>query len=491
MLDVFLEHACIFTPPQDFAVKWQRAERIRARHPEIAGASLHAAVVCGEVDLVRSFLAEEAAALNAPGGPQGWEPLLFACYGRLPNERARRSSLDIAALLLDAGADPNAQFITHDSWRLRFKALTGAMGQGEMGQPEHPQADALARLLLERGADPNDGQGLYNTSLVDDDPRWLHLLFEFGLGPDDPITWHADPAAAAESGADRCPRILDFLVAAAATHGHVRRLAVLLEHGANPDAVSLHTGRTSYEQARMTGKREVWELLLQHGATPRELAGHDALVGAVRSGERALAEGLVADHPEYRRVSEPLLEAAARGGIDEVRAWLELGVDPNQPGPHGHRALNNACEHREAAELLLAHGADPRQRAFGGTAAQWARHAGNLGMARFHAERSRSLLDASLSGHVDLVRELLAEDATRVGERSPTGEGPLHDVCADLERAEPLIELLLAHGADPELRNDAGQTPAERLEALGADDVADVLEALRAGPARPPRGSVG
>ena len=199
-LDVFLEHACIFTPPADFPVKWRRAERLLARHPELATQSLHAAVVCGEVEHVRARLAADPTLVASRGGPQGWEPLLFACYGRLPTARARERGLEMARLLLDAGADPNAYFVSPDAWRLRFTALTGAMGQGEMGQPEHPHALALASLLLERGADPNDGQGLYNTHLVGDDTRWLELLFRHGLGPRDPIRWHADPADAPKSG---------------------------------------------------------------------------------------------------------------------------------------------------------------------------------------------------------------------------------------------------------------------------------------------------
>jgi ankyrin repeat protein len=48
-----------------------------------------------------------------------------------------------------------------------------------------------------------------------------------------------------------------------------------------------------------------------------------------------------------------------------------------------------------------------------------------------------------------------------------------------VDLAEPLIYELLGHAADPELRNDAGQTPVERLEAMGADDVADLLDAMR------------
>jgi len=478
LLDLFLEHACIFTPPADLPVKWLRAERIRARHPEIATSGIHAAVVCGEVEHVHALLAADPALIASPGGPQRFEPLLFACYGRLPDARAKERGLEMARLLLDAGADPNAHFVSQDEWRLRFSALTGVMGQGEMGQPEHPQAFALASLLLERGADPNDGQGLYDTHLVGDDTRWLELLFRYGLGPEDPIRWHADPADASRSGADRCPAILDYLVSGAAGNGHLRRLALLLEHGADPDARSIYDGKTCYQRALLHGDREGVELLLRYGATATELEGPDAFVAAVRAGDRERAARCLREHPEYRQIGDPLCEAAQRGETAVVRSLLELGVDPNAPSRHGHRALHNACEHAEIARLLLQHGADARARAFGGTACDWAWHAGNAAMARFHAERSRSLLDAARSGHLALARELLAEDPACVAERSPTGNGPLHELTGDASLAEPLIAELLAHGVDPAATNDAGQTAAQRLDAMGADEVADLLEAL-------------
>jgi ankyrin repeat protein len=100
-------------------------------------------------------------------------------------------------------------------------------------------------------------------------------------------------------------------------------------------------------------------------------------------------------------------------------------------------------------------------------------------MARFHAEQSGSLLDAARSGHVALARELLARDPASSAERSPDGNGPLHELTDDVSLAEPLVGLLLAHGADPELENDRGQTPAQRLEERGADEVADLLETMR------------
>ena len=38
------------------------------------------------------------------------------------------------------------------------------------------------------------------------------------------------------------------------------------------------------------------------------------------------------------------------------------------------------------------------------------------------------------------------------------------------------IDILLALGADPNAKNDADQTPAQKLEAEALDNIADLLE---------------
>ena len=83
-------------------------------------------------------------------------------------------------LLLEAGADPNDGRFWH-ALPTPFTVLTGVLGYGERRQPWHPHAIAFARLLLESGADPNDGQTLYNRMFGSNDDH-LVLLFLYGLG---------------------------------------------------------------------------------------------------------------------------------------------------------------------------------------------------------------------------------------------------------------------------------------------------------------------
>ena len=472
LLDEFLNKACI-SYSDDWPANWRRAERILARHPELARKNIYSAVVSGELERVRALLDAEPGLVNRKGGPRSWEPLLFLCYGRLPTERAAQQSLAIAQLLLERGADPNAHWLSPggDS-SYRFTALTGAMGQGELGQPEHPHAEALARLLLEAGADANDSQGLYDTCLQGDETRWLELLFEFGLG-NRTVNWTGET-----SPPEKSPGNLSFLIAYAATTKQMARLKWLVDHGADPNARSSYTGKTCYESALLQGHADVAAWLVEHGANATPLEGLDAFVAATSRGDRQTAERLASEHPEYLADTQPLVRAAGHGNAEAVRILLELGMDPNRPGDHQYLALNNGSKHRAVSELLLAHGADPRGRTYGATAAGWALHGKNLEMARFQAEHSRLLLDAVMTGHVALARELLAADPESVKERSPSGSTPLHFLPEDADIAEQLMDLLLRHGADPQAKNDAGQTPAQALEANGRDEAADRLESL-------------
>src|SRR5207302_418917 len=111
----------------------------------------YTAVVCGERAEVERILKERPAAACEPGGPKGWEPLLYLCFTRLSLAAANENAVAIAQMLLDRGADPNAMFAGGDS---RYTPLVGIIGEGEEHRPPHPQREALTRLLLERGAEP-------------------------------------------------------------------------------------------------------------------------------------------------------------------------------------------------------------------------------------------------------------------------------------------------------------------------------------------------
>jgi len=116
----------------------------------------------GEVAALSELLAREPRLGEHAGRPYAWEPLLYLAYGRLDdNPQPDESRRGPAAA--GARADPDAGYLW-EGLPSPFTALTGAFGEGEDGrnQPPHQHSLALARLLLEAGADPNDSQTLYN-----------------------------------------------------------------------------------------------------------------------------------------------------------------------------------------------------------------------------------------------------------------------------------------------------------------------------------------
>ena len=320
------------------------------------------------------------------GGPFGWEPLLYACYSRVPDS-GDRSTLAVARLLLERGADPNAGFLWQGNLP-PFTALTGAFGEGEDGanQPPHPRRDELARLLLEAGADPNDGQTLYNRHFRIADDH-LRMLSEFGLGTDRAGPWY-------RAFGDRLilpPRLLSEELWFAARRDYRDRAKWLLEHGVDPNTAGLRDARTPWESAVLSGNVEIAELLLAHGARPSALGSIDALAAACVAGRTDEARRILAGDPGLletlgrdRRI-RLVHRAVEAGRLEGVRLMAELGFELDQWTRHDGAGINlhttplhNAAwlGNLEMVKLFVALGADTgvRDPTFDGTPLGWARH---------------------------------------------------------------------------------------------------------------------
>src|SRR5262249_55181694 len=154
-------------------------------------------------------------------------PLFCACYSRVEPIDPRHSTYQVATLLLDRGADPNAYTIKHNDppgsdRARRFTALTGVFGGGSTGlvnQPPHPQRDRLAEWLLARGADPADEQALW----INQDAS-LEILLRHGLTSDAQVKTEAGVIT-----------LLGRQLSRAARNGNADRVKLLLAHGARTD----------------------------------------------------------------------------------------------------------------------------------------------------------------------------------------------------------------------------------------------------------------
>ncbi|MGH7124442.1 MAG: hypothetical protein ACREFI_08735 [Stellaceae bacterium] len=134
------------------------AEAILAAHPEIASGDIHTAALLGDAAAVCRFLALDPANATSKRGPRGWDALTHLCFSKyLRLDRARTDDFVRAATaLLDAGASANTGFWEpghqpNPEWE---SVLYGAAGVAH-----HPE---MTRLLLERGADPNDEEAPYH-----------------------------------------------------------------------------------------------------------------------------------------------------------------------------------------------------------------------------------------------------------------------------------------------------------------------------------------
>src|SRR5690348_12700241 len=120
-----------------------RAREILAVYPALARFGVAWAAATADPDALLEFLRDDPDAVTRPIEPGAWTLLHAAAQSPVPDEGAVRRVIQI---LLDRGADPSSMGGPEGS---RVSALFTALHAGHLG---------AARLLLERGANPNDGE---------------------------------------------------------------------------------------------------------------------------------------------------------------------------------------------------------------------------------------------------------------------------------------------------------------------------------------------
>ncbi|MFI5952529.1 ankyrin repeat domain-containing protein [Cryptosporangium sp. NPDC051539] len=377
----FLRLACLTYSAEDGPARWEAAGRLLADHPEVTGTPWGAAAAADLPAMTRLLDADPGHATR-PGGPYGWCPLFYLAYSRLgPADDAPA----VAALLLDAGADPGEGYLWH-GLPTPFTVLTGVFGEGEQGpvhQPRHPRSLALARLLLDAGADPNDAQTLYNRQFRADDD-FLEILLDHGLGTGDGGRWRRRLGDATDTPVEMLRKLLIW----AAVHGQAERAARLVRAGLDPDFRD-RDGRTPAELALRNGYPALAAAL---GGAPdadpvtswvgAALAVDPSTLDALEAADPALPERVRAELPGL------VVWASASRGAPAVDLLLDRGFDVNARGradgptpADWETALHAAAgdNHIALIEHLLARGADPaaRDARFDATPLDWARHFGH------------------------------------------------------------------------------------------------------------------
>lgn len=446
------------------------AQRLLERHHEIIGDSIHTAVAAHDLDAVRGFLGKDVMLADRPSEFDGWTPLVRLAFTRLPNEALSRNGVAIAQLLLDHGANPNALFSDGTN---HFTPLTGVIGGGEGNQPAHPQAKALARLLIARGADPLNGQALYNSSLGADDVTWLDLLWSETEKRGEGARWH-------EPVRELPAPPLDYLLGNAVPR-QPKRAAWLLAHGANAQAFNAYSKQSLVKQAMLDGRSDLVRLLIDNGASPVELSGQEAFTAAVARGDEAEARQLLDGDPDFRLSPAPLLVAIRQGKPEIVALALRLGVSPDAETRDGVRALHEAAgsDAIEIVALLVEAGAeiDPIERRYGSPPLGWARHQGASAAQIYLASRSHDVEALCQAAEIERLETLFAEAPALANAPARSGAPLLFCLPDDDTSACDLVEFLLAAGADPAVRNAQGLTSAHAARKRGLLDAAALLEA--------------
>jgi ankyrin repeat protein len=338
----FIEAACVPRTTSHSSGTLEHAEMVRARYPSVTRSSLHVAAILADEGVVREFLERDPDSATATGGPYGWDALTHLCFSRYLRLDAARSDAFVrtARALLDAGASANTgwhETIDHPNPHLLFEsAIYGAAGIARHA--------ALTRLLLERGADPNDEETPYHVPETYDNTV-MHVLLESGRLNDTSLTWmllrktdwhdldgvrlvlehNADPNTMTVFGDN-------------ALHHAIRRdnslkmIELLLDYGADPALPNTQDGRSATTMAAHRGRGDVLALLTQRGIA-LDCRGVDRLIAACAMDDRDTVRSLMANAPGLEadlveKGGTLLAEFAGVGNTAGVRHLLDCGVSP-------------------------------------------------------------------------------------------------------------------------------------------------------------------
>lgn len=342
-LDAFIRAACVPRDAGHASGTLDEAQALLASNPGLAGTSIYAAAVLADEAAVRECLSRDADSASVPGGPYEWDALTHLCFSRYLRLDPSRSEAFVRAAraLLDAGAPANTGWLeTNHQPRPEWEsAIYGAAGIAHHAP--------LTRLLLERGADPNDEETPYHAPETYDNAA-LRVLVESGsLTPESLGTmllrkadWHDLDGVVflLERGVDP-NRMTRF--GYTALHQALRRdnaieiVEALLERGADPLLPGDRDGQSAASIAARRGRADALELFARRGHA-MAFDKTDALLAACARDDGAALRSLSSSSPGIVRAliargGAPLAEFAGNGNTAGVRRLLELGVDVAAP----------------------------------------------------------------------------------------------------------------------------------------------------------------
>ena len=357
------------------------ALRMLAEDPGLIAGDPWLACAIGDESALRQATQTDPAWVNRPGGPLRLPPLIAVTHSSLLRVEEFRERLHRSAQWLIAnGADVNQRIFSR--WtpgsldkpdeRYPLSTLYGAAGNNHDA--------ALTKLLLDAGADPNDGESLYHSL---ENPACTHLLLERGariagsnaiyrsidLDDDGALRLLLEHGGDPNEPARNAP-ITDWgsPLAWAIYRRRPRHSKALLEAGADalrPTA----DGVSPYRLALRFGLSDIANLLSAQTDEP-EISDEERFVAACARGDEIEARAIRAQRPDLPASLSPaqlrLLPEMVAAGADDV---AKLMVSVSWPiavrgGDWDASALNHAVFRGNArlTRFLLEHGADWTER---------------------------------------------------------------------------------------------------------------------------------
>jgi ankyrin repeat protein len=319
------------------------ANAILERYPQVAAANIFTAAALANESSVRAFIARNPALAAATGGPYNWDALCHLCFSRYLRLDAARSHAFVrtAQALLDAGANPNTGWY-EKPWRPGDPDVWESALYGAAGAAHHA---GLTQLLLDRGADPNDGETPYHVPEGYDNTV-LEILLKSGKVDERGKAWilarkadwhdYAGLRLGLDYGAD--PNFIPHWGTSALQHSVLRdnrmeMIQLLLDRGANPLLPDKKDGTNAAQLAARRGRGDVLKLLVDRGIDA-QLRGIDEVAAACALGDRARADEALRTDAKARAIfavhgGNLLGTFSGVGNTKGVECLLDLGVPPD------------------------------------------------------------------------------------------------------------------------------------------------------------------
>lgn len=315
--------------------------------PDLANGAFGLQVALYDLNAVRQALQHNPSLATQSFGPRS--AICHLAFSRWHQVRPDLTPdmLCIAELLVENGADVNDGVVVPGSTH-KLSALYGAIG--------HANNMTLAQWFLDRGADPNDGESLYHaTELGHHDG--LRMLLDHGATPHGTnallraMDFHdveavrlliatgakVDEFNGEMVGGER-PWVLPAMFQAARRGSPPEMIDLLLNNGADPNAQ--WQGAHPYAYARAYGHETLAEMLQARGAQTRlcSLEHHLANCAKGRPTPDILRETKLP--PPYEDILREILSLPGR--LPHVQALITAGLDPNRPDKEGLTPLQVA-----------------------------------------------------------------------------------------------------------------------------------------------------